>query len=341
MSWNRGAERDFLTENKQNVRFYEKNTRVAAALNALRVPRWRPVVLHYPEKLRPHCAAAARKGRVALTDIETGLARCGLAYPYGLPQTTRKLQKMKQQPCQCHQWQMQQEQQDEEFRRTGGWSENAAEAQTDDIKDTNFLNKALKKCQSKTKDNIDTRSLRSQASRASRVSRESRRVAGGAEAGNDPAPPAEGQEAAAPLSARSSASINTLKSTATLKSSISRTSRATVKSQATIKSGMSKKTMPTKDHASGTSVPKEKHQVPTEVQTDTNGYTMLNAKERESALNEAHIKYNDLIQEYNRLPVSAATLRVRNRKIAIERELDDLDYTIHMFDQPNVCFTRN
>lgn len=36
------------------------------------------------------------------------------------------------------------------------------------------------------------------------------------------------------------------------------------------------------------------------------------------------------------MPVSEPTLRVRNRKIAIERQLDELDYAINMFDQPHM-----
>lgn len=60
-----GGGRDFLQENKQNVSRMETNGRCIAAANARRVPLWRPVVLHYPEKLRPHVYNIQRRTRTA------------------------------------------------------------------------------------------------------------------------------------------------------------------------------------------------------------------------------------------------------------------------------------
>lgn len=47
-------------------------------------------------------------------------------------------------------------------------------------------------------------------------------------------------------------------------------------------------------------------------------------------------EYQDLINELNRMPMTSRTLRVRNRQIAIERELNQLDDTIQIFSRPKV-----
>jgi hypothetical protein len=43
-----------------------------------------------------------------------------------------------------------------------------------------------------------------------------------------------------------------------------------------------------------------------------------------------------LVDELNRLPMTCETLRVRNRKIAIEKELRKLDEHIIVFSRPKV-----
>lgn len=50
----------------------------------------------------------------------------------------------------------------------------------------------------------------------------------------------------------------------------------------------------------------------------------------------AFTEYQDLIDELNHMPLSSKTLRIRNRKIEIEKELRQLDYTIQIFSRSRV-----
>ncbi|XP_016923970.2 uncharacterized protein [Drosophila suzukii] len=175
-------------------------------------------------------------------------------------------------------------------------------------------------------------------SRASRGSRRSQRIPNHAQENADPE---------APLSARSSASAKTIKSkrsvsqesvrsNATIKSNISVASRSTTaskRSQVSRKSQMME-VMPPPTHLQDQK-PRE-GEVEKAPPTAYEGYTPLTTNERNAALQDAQFKYGKLVEEYNHLPVSEPTLRVRNRKMAIERQLDELDYAINMFDQPNL-----
>jgi hypothetical protein len=46
--------------------------------------------------------------------------------------------------------------------------------------------------------------------------------------------------------------------------------------------------------------------------------------------------FKELVDDLNRLPMTAETLRVRNRKIAIEKELRTLEINIRVFSRTKV-----
>lgn len=48
------------------------------------------------------------------------------------------------------------------------------------------------------------------------------------------------------------------------------------------------------------------------------------------------LEYQDLIDELNHMPLTSKTLRIRNRKIEIEKELRQLDHTIQIFSRSRV-----
>ncbi|KAH8347649.1 hypothetical protein KR067_009902, partial [Drosophila pandora] len=91
-----------------------------------------------------------------------------------------------------------------------------------------------------------------------------------------------------------------------------------------------------KDH------PKEPEQVPeiqqaVEFQKPKNGGLVLLAEEqRLELLEEARERQAQLIAEYNRLPISMGTLRVRNLKIILEQQLDVVDNDLSVLSQPKV-----
>lgn len=66
------------------------------------------------------------------------------------------------------------------------------------------------------------------------------------------------------------------------------------------------------------------------------GHTVLSEEERLDTLNIAHKKQQDLIDELNRMPMASRTLRVRNRQIEIEKELNNLDDIVKIFSRLKV-----
>lgn len=66
------------------------------------------------------------------------------------------------------------------------------------------------------------------------------------------------------------------------------------------------------------------------------GHTALSEEERLDTLSIAHKKQQDLIDELNRMPMSSRTLRVRNRQIEIEKELNKLDDIVKIFSRLKV-----
>lgn len=66
------------------------------------------------------------------------------------------------------------------------------------------------------------------------------------------------------------------------------------------------------------------------------GHTVLSEEERLDTLNIAHKKQQDLIDELNRMPMASRTLRVRNRQIEIEKELNKLDDIVKIFSRLKV-----
>ncbi|KAH8387538.1 hypothetical protein KR093_007682, partial [Drosophila rubida] len=63
---------------------------------------------------------------------------------------------------------------------------------------------------------------------------------------------------------------------------------------------------------------------------------LLTEPQRVALLQAAQARYNDLIWQYNRLPISMGTLRVRNLKIELENELDRLDGDLTVLTLPQV-----
>ncbi|EDV47066.1 uncharacterized protein LOC6550612 [Drosophila erecta] len=358
-----GGGRDFLQENKLNVARMETNGRCLAAANARRVPLWRPVVLHYSEKLRPHAYPSQRRPRPLHGAHESPRLRSGLAQPYGFHNEMRR--RMPPNPCGCDVATRKTQERKEQERLQGGWEDQQAKQPrkyctgcnchhgcphrnpSDQVHQAEAVSQqpetdAQMPSKQGEGDQADSASICSRMSRVSRASRRSQAMSTQGQGNTDPE---------APLSARSGASARTLKSkrsvsqesvrsSATIKSNITVASRSTTaskRSQASRKSQLME-VMPPPTHLEEQrprekkEKDKDKEKVPTAIE----GYTPLTASERQAALQDAHIKYSKLVEEYNHMPVSEPTLRVRNRKIAIERQLDELDYAINMFDQPHM-----
>ncbi|XP_017088493.2 uncharacterized protein [Drosophila bipectinata] len=360
------AGRDFLMENKNNVSRMETNNRCLAAANARRVPLWRPVVLHYTEKLRPHSQTIQRRTRqYQAAPHETQDLRSGLTHPYGFKDNHRRRVPP---PCGCELHKRDQQEQ-ERARLQGGWIDPRRE-QKQHLQHQ-MRHKCCHECHCKQEaDRLaagaeaeakqesapavappqaeDTMSVCSRVSRMSTKSKKS----------------SVGEKQETPLSARSSDSAKTLKSVmrspsqesirsnATVRSNMSLASRRSTASKKSVVSQASRKSqlmevMPPpqlvareqKEDKKEEREPereKEKDGSSKQEPTQYEGYTPLTPKERQAALQDAQFKYGKLIEEYNHLPVSEPTLRVRTRKIAIERQLDELDYAINMFDQPHL-----
>lgn len=66
------------------------------------------------------------------------------------------------------------------------------------------------------------------------------------------------------------------------------------------------------------------------------GHTVLSDEERLDALNVAEKKRLVLIDELNRMPMTSRTLRIRNRQIEIEKELNKLDDIVKLFSRLKV-----
>ncbi|EDW75347.1 uncharacterized protein Dwil_GK19735 [Drosophila willistoni] len=385
--------RDFLQENKQKVAHWETNGRLTAAAAAKRVNLWRPVVLHYSSGLRPFGQRTNTRTRNSVPLHESGKMHSGLAQPYGFHQEERPVRPLTR--AARHMAKQQKGMGDEKGRQGGGDSSRMAkqtqtqtQSQTGEIRDSRLAKKSLPKSDHQhvgqldqveqpptslavpkqtgddEDDALSVYSLRSKASQRSNISKISKKsslhLAG------------EGGDEEAPLSARSNASLKTIKSAATVRSTCSVKSRATiksvesVKSQATLKSHMSHKSHKSnatlKSHVSGKSRASSTAKSQVSRRFVAGGESSMPQKspsstghmegpcccsqqshmenERLAALNEAHYKYGKLIEEYNHMPVSEPTLRVRNRKAAIERELDQLDYAINMYDQTHMYYKR-
>lgn len=71
------------------------------------------------------------------------------------------------------------------------------------------------------------------------------------------------------------------------------------------------------------------------------GHYLLTDKERMEALHMAEKKYEALIKELNQLPITAQTIRVRSRKIEIEKDLASLEGTIRVFSRNKVFVNVN
>lgn len=48
------------------------------------------------------------------------------------------------------------------------------------------------------------------------------------------------------------------------------------------------------------------------------------------------LEFQKLVDELNRMPFTSQTLRQRNRKIEIEKSLDELEKTIQIFSKPKI-----
>lgn len=66
------------------------------------------------------------------------------------------------------------------------------------------------------------------------------------------------------------------------------------------------------------------------------GHVMLPDNERKETLRMLRQSYAELITELNMLPVRSDTLKVRNRKMDIEKQLKKLDEGIKVFTRPKV-----
>ncbi|XP_016976693.2 uncharacterized protein LOC108042764 [Drosophila rhopaloa] len=65
-------------------------------------------------------------------------------------------------------------------------------------------------------------------------------------------------------------------------------------------------------------------------------HILLSSDQRRVLLDAARERQNKLIAEYNRLPLSMGTLRVRNLKQKLEQQLDLVDYDLNMLSQAKV-----
>lgn len=76
-----------------------------------------------------------------------------------------------------------------------------------------------------------------------------------------------------------------------------------------------------------------------EMEKDPNcpaGHYVLSEDDRKAALTAAENKFRQLVNELNRMPMSGETLRIRNRKMEIEKALIDLENTIRNFSKSKV-----
>uniref|UniRef100_A0A1I8NL34 Enkurin domain-containing protein n=1 Tax=Musca domestica TaxID=7370 RepID=A0A1I8NL34_MUSDO len=76
-----------------------------------------------------------------------------------------------------------------------------------------------------------------------------------------------------------------------------------------------------------------------EISRDPNcplGHYAISEAERLAALNAAEKKMESLIQELNRMPMTTETLRIRRRKVEIEKELSQIELDIRTFSKPKV-----
>lgn len=68
---------------------------------------------------------------------------------------------------------------------------------------------------------------------------------------------------------------------------------------------------------------------------------LLTESQRISLLEAAQSRQRELIWEYNRLPISMGTLRVRNLKLQLEQQLDLIDSDLKMLNLPQVYIRRD
>ncbi|XP_073813196.1 uncharacterized protein [Musca autumnalis] len=76
-----------------------------------------------------------------------------------------------------------------------------------------------------------------------------------------------------------------------------------------------------------------------EISRDPNcplGHYAITENERLAALNAAEKKMESLVQELNRMPMTTETLRIRRRKVEIEKELSQIELDIRTFSKPKV-----
>jgi len=79
----------------------------------------------------------------------------------------------------------------------------------------------------------------------------------------------------------------------------------------------------------------EDHQKELEKQPDPQ-LILLSSEQRRELLESAQERQRQLISEYNRLPLSMGTLRVRNLKRKLEQQLDVVDHDLSMLLQAKV-----
>lgn len=68
---------------------------------------------------------------------------------------------------------------------------------------------------------------------------------------------------------------------------------------------------------------------------------LLTELQRISLLEAAQARYRELIWQYNRLPLSMGTLRVRNLKVRLEQQLDSIDSDLMVLNLPKVYVSRD
>ncbi|XP_075169868.1 uncharacterized protein LOC142241908 [Haematobia irritans] len=66
------------------------------------------------------------------------------------------------------------------------------------------------------------------------------------------------------------------------------------------------------------------------------GHYALSEEERLALLNGSKKKMESLVQELNRMPMTTETLRIRRRKVEIEKELSQIELDIRAFSKPKV-----
>ncbi|XP_070499382.1 uncharacterized protein [Chironomus tepperi] len=66
------------------------------------------------------------------------------------------------------------------------------------------------------------------------------------------------------------------------------------------------------------------------------GHVPLSEDERQESLRIAKKRFKELVDDLNRLPMTCETLRVRNRKIEIEKELRSLEINLRVFSRSKV-----